>query len=287
MARRRKESAAQRRARSVGEPRAAIMRMLRTISRRVRAFNAEISRVLLPAIASQGKASRGSVVSAPDDGDASIVVATRTDALSNPVLVAALDYLQLWLAAGATEGLASELDRVAVGVGRHNEREVGRVLGINYRDLVGVGDYLDSFRDKNVALIESLMGQQLVDITKILENGERQGLRVEVLRDQIRHKFGVSKSKASLLARDQVLKLNGDITRQRHQNLGIESYIWTTSQDEKVRGNDRNDRTNHVVLDGQEFRWDTPPDVGDGRRLHPGQDYQCRCTAAPVLRNLF
>lgn len=46
-------------------------------------------------------------------------------------------------------------------------------------------------------------------------------------------------------------------------------YIWRTSGDNKVRAT-------HAVNNGKIFAWDNPPETG-----HPGDDYNCRCTAEP------
>jgi SPP1 gp7 family putative phage head morphogenesis protein len=114
------------------------------------------------------------------------------------------------------------------------------------------------------------------------------GERVEGLRDKLQERFAVSQSKADLIARDQVLKLNGQVTRERQKASGITEYIWTTARDERVRGNPNglypNSSHDHYSLDGTRQRWDAPPQVADdGTTAHPGEDYQCRCVAAPVL----
>lgn len=46
-------------------------------------------------------------------------------------------------------------------------------------------------------------------------------------------------------------------------------YIWRTRNDGKVR-------SSHADREGQVFSWDDPPVGG-----HPGEDYNCRCTAEP------
>jgi SPP1 gp7 family putative phage head morphogenesis protein len=62
----------------------------------------------------------------------------------------------------------------------------------------------------------------------------------------------------------------GLINQLRQQDLGIETYIWRSRDDAKVR-----DR--HAANDDRLFRWDTPPEGG-----HPGQAHNCRCHAEPV-----
>lgn len=49
-------------------------------------------------------------------------------------------------------------------------------------------------------------------------------------------------------------------------------YIWRTRGDGKVR-------STHAVNNGKIFSWDVPPETG-----HPGEDYNCRCTAEPYVR---
>ncbi len=48
-------------------------------------------------------------------------------------------------------------------------------------------------------------------------------------------KSTISNSRAKLLARDQVGKLNGRLTQRRQQDIGVEMYIWSTSRDERMR----------------------------------------------------
>ena len=81
-----------------------------------------------------------------------------------------------------------------------------------------------------------------------------------------------------MLARDQIAKLNGDITQQQQQDAGVVEYVWSTSGDSRVR-------PSHAALNHKRFRWDDPPVVDEktGRRCHPGKDYQCRCCALPVF----
>ena len=95
----------------------------------------------------------------------------------------------------------------------------------------------------------------------------------------------MTKSKANLLARDQVGTLSANLTRTRQESAGVEEYIWSSSGDERVR-------ECHRELNGQKFRYDDPPamwymtkhgKVYSGRHCNPGEDYQCRCVAKPVF----
>jgi SPP1 gp7 family putative phage head morphogenesis protein len=139
---------------------------------------------------------------------------------------------------------------------------------------------LNGFIHTNVSLIESITRDQLRDAELRISSGIRQGMRVEELAKQIQGEFGVNakaKNRAELIARDQIGKFNGDLNHMRQKELGIEKYIWRTVRDERVR-------PTHAELDGTTQRWDAPPVTEkDGSRNHPGEDFQCRCQAEPVL----
>lgn len=185
--------------------------------------------------------------------------------------------------------LSRDIRVLAARVNDKGDIEFRRLIGISPRKDLGIGAALDQFRDDNVAKIKSLAGQQLDEITTILGDAEIGALRVEEVRKQIQDRFSVNRSKADLLARDQILKLNGDLTKTRQSAVGITQYIWTTSHDERVRGTPGGKwpKGLHYDLDGTIQNWNAPPICSlDGRREHPGGDYQCRCTAFPVLPEL-
>jgi SPP1 gp7 family putative phage head morphogenesis protein len=94
------------------------------------------------------------------------------------------------------------------------------------------------------------------------------------------------RARAELSARDQTLQLNADMAQQSQAAAGVTHYVWSTSQDSSVREDvkGRGD-PDHAHLDGLTFSWDEPPVTCErtGDRNHPGQDFQCRCVAVPVL----
>ena len=53
--------------------------------------------------------------------------------------------------------------------------------------------------------------------------------------------------------------------------LDVESYIWRSRDDSRVR-------TAHAEYDDRIFSWSDPPQGG-----HPGQGWDCRCTAGPII----
>jgi SPP1 gp7 family putative phage head morphogenesis protein len=139
----------------------------------------------------------------------------------------------------------------------------------------------DNWIKDNLALIKSVQGRQLEELEVVVSSGLRRGIRVEDIRKELQQKIGISKSRAALIARDQTNKLYGEMTEHRQQGVGITEYDWDDSDDERVR-------PRHRVLgkpDNRRQKWAEPPivDTKTGRRAHPGQDYQCRCQALPVI----
>lgn len=162
-----------------------------------------------------------------------------------------------------------------------NGRSLRRVLGV---DVVAAEPWLkpriQKFVSQNVDLISSLRSEHLrkikLQVGKVVENG----VRNETYAAQIEAQFGSELAKvtsnvqarAKLIARDQISKLNGQLTETRQTAAGFTHYQWVTAGDERVRDS-------HRAKNGKIFKWSEPPsDTG-----HPGDDFQCRCYASPVL----
>lgn len=134
---------------------------------------------------------------------------------------------------------------------------------------------VDVFRDDQLRLIQSLAFEKVQRVRKVLD--ANRGARVEDVAKRIRIETGAERSKAQLIARDQVLKLNASVTWMKHTAAGITEYEWSTSGDERVR-------QGHARLNGRRFKYADPPVVDEsGRTAHPGQDYRCRCLAIPLI----
>ncbi len=165
--------------------------------------------------------------------------------------------------------------RVLVDV---NTKEMRRVLRISIADQsLSVQAAASVWRTNNVNLISSISDRLYGDVFDILTEAANSGMRNETLADRIQERFAVSDSRARLIARDQILKGNSSLTQARHREAGITQYVWSTSNDERVR-------EMHRDLNGQTFSWNDPPVTNEqGDTNAPGTDYSCRCVARPIL----
>jgi SPP1 gp7 family putative phage head morphogenesis protein len=124
---------------------------------------------------------------------------------------------------------------------------------------------------ENARLIRSVDERLLDEVAAVVSEGVEAGKRTETIAGELARRLEVSESRARLIARDQVGKLNAAVTQERLKAAGATAYRWSTSRDERVR-------PSHAALEGKVFAWDHPPAEG-----HPGAAVLCRCVAIPVF----
>ncbi len=144
--------------------------------------------------------------------------------------------------------------------------------------------FIRAFVNNNVLLMKNASEDMIKGITQAVLTGAKSGVRPAEIQKQIQKQFNVTKSRARLIARDQVSKLYGQINRQRQADIGVVRYQWGDSDDSRVRHSHAlNDnkimqwKNNNVELSGG--KWVTRA----GYKGVPGEDYQCRCVAYPFM----
>ena len=126
--------------------------------------------------------------------------------------------------------------------------------------------------NQNIELIHSIDRRTLESIRyarseNIIRAVDRKIL-VEELMESIMRMADVNEKRAALIACDQVGKLNSQLAQLEQMNQGVDSYIWVTMGDSRVR-------PQHRERSGKRYYWKKPPEGG-----HPGYAIRCRCTAA-------
>lgn len=161
------------------------------------------------------------------------------------------------------------------------KKAISKTLGINiledYYDGPFYAQMIEDWVKQNVGLITTLEDECLDRMEKVVLDGYLSGKLVTQITEDIQASYKMTKSHARLIARDQMGKLNCQITKHQQTSCGVKKYNWITCRDDRVR-------SSHKALDGKTFDWEHPPVVDkNGRRCHPGEDYQCRCIADPVF----
>lgn len=100
------------------------------------------------------------------------------------------------------------------------------------------------------------------------------GGRAEDLQKIIQKSYGESEARAKFIASQETRLMTAKFRETRYRSAGSEGYIWRT-----VKGSPKHPvRDTHKILDGKKFKWSDPPVTSkDGRRNHPGEDFNCRC----------
>lgn len=177
--------------------------------------------------------------------------------------------------------------RYAQATGRHQRdqlfNQMKAVVGVDLPSIVdrGLKPAVKQFVAENVALIKTVPTEYFQNVESEVLRGMRAGDRASEIEDRLEEHAGVAQNRSALIARDQVLKFNGDLNRVRQQNLGVESYVWRGTPDGR-------ERPEHVENNNQTFRWDDPPgDPADPHvGTHPGTAISCRCYADPLVEDL-
>lgn len=178
---------------------------------------------------------------------------------------------------------------------RHTERfkqSLRSAVGIDLQNVLSRFDLDDEFTlavRRNVALIKGMADETLKRIETRVTTSVMRGGGHRTLAKDLTHELGIMQQRAKLIARDQTAKLNSDLNRMRQEQVGIATYEWSTSQDERVRDS-------HAAMEGRICKWDDPTvyrDEGDtewrsrssigGVELHPGEDIQCRCVPVAIM----
>lgn len=181
-------------------------------------------------------------------------------------------------------GAATVTDRAAQGlvalvaqrVEKYNKEQYHRLLrrayGVDvFKAEPALARILRPWEAENIGLIKSIPEQYLDTLHGRVVAAVRKGTSLRDMTAQIRQTYDLPRQRAELIARDQIGKLNGDLTEYRQTNIGVKKYRWRGVLDER-------ERDEHVAREGQEFEWDNPP--ADG---HPGKPIRCRCWAEAIL----
>ena len=207
-----------------------------------------------------------------------------------------MEALKVWGMAKASELLAVVILK-ASQIGDWNTKQfkqsIKTVVGVDpISKNQGYQTLIQSWSKENSRLITSIQSNLLDDVAGVTQRGMSAGKSINDISKEIKDRYGVTKSRARTIARTEVGKLNGNLTKVRNQELGIKTYFWATSNDERVRDS-------HRALNGMLCRWDDDRVYSDdngkswkrrsGKMFigKPGDDINCRCTSRANVNQLL
>jgi SPP1 gp7 family putative phage head morphogenesis protein len=115
-------------------------------------------------------------------------------------------------------------------------------------------------------------------LREIVETHVFAGRPRKELIEKIEGRLHVGYNRAKFIARQETSLYTAKLKESQYKASGIDKYRWMTVGDDAVRHS-------HKEHNRKVFTWDNPPIVDPltGRRAHPGEDFNCRCTASPIV----
>lgn len=139
-----------------------------------------------------------------------------------------------------------------------------------------MNDVLQATIGEQVSLIKSIASQHLGEVEGMVMRSVSAGRDLGTLTEDLQKRYGITKRRAALIARDQNNKATANMQIARQQALGITEGIWMHSRGGK------HPRKSHVDFSGQKF------DLAKGAFLDgvwtvPGREIGCRCVYRAVV----
>lgn len=209
-------------------------------------------------------------------------------------------------------GVEEEIDPLLGAAEREQRAAEGRVVSPMGIDVLGGEPWLREVLAERGQGFAALIRDVGVEVETLVARAALEALEKgrprSWLREQVQKAGGIGERRAKTIARDQVGKLQGALHQARQEDLGIDSYIWRTSRDERTAGNPSGlypdpkpgstTHGNHWDREGRRFLWEKRGgklvEVLDGGKTrvteyadgHPGEPIQCRCHGEPVIEGL-
>lgn len=243
------------------EPTAEQERQLRGIARApISAWNTEIDGNILPAY------ERDLQFAAVSAGAAGVDSIRQTLAASASVTA---------LAASATEvRLRDYFERLEEWHRRLFVESIRRSIRVDASTVltrVSIQPQLEAVIQRNVGLIRGLDSDMRRTVERVVYDAYNAQDSRNRLRRRLKIDLGFAPARAKLIARDQLGKIAGEFDRIRHEQLGVNKFVWIHSLEE-------NPRPEHLARHNQVFPWSRPPGG-----VIPGQEINCRCRAAAYV----
>lgn len=149
---------------------------------------------------------------------------------------------------------------------------------VDFKMTAEMNDVIQASIGEQVGLIKSIAQQHLTDVEGIVMRSVSQGRDLKYLSDQLQKKYGVTKRRAALIARDQNNKMTANFVRVRQAGVGATQAIWVHSHGGKTP------RPSHIKAGQDKLVYDI--DKGaylDGKWVWPGTEINCRCVSKTIV----
>ena len=151
-------------------------------------------------------------------------------------------------------------------------------FSVKFRMTRPMQDVMTATIGAQVGLIKSIASEHLSEVQGLVMRSVQQGRDLATLTTELETRYGITRRRAALIARDQNNKATASMLRVRYEELGLTQAIWMHS------GGGKEPRPTHVANSGKAYNvsegW-LDPAVNE--RVWPGTLINCRCVARPIL----
>ena len=152
-------------------------------------------------------------------------------------------------------------------------------FAIEFKMTATANDVMQAIIGEQVGLIKSIASQHLSEVEGLVMRSVSQGRDLKTLSDELQERYGVTKRRAALIARDQNNKATASMNRVRQEELGITEAIWLHSHAGKEP------RPSHMAANGKRYNLSEGMKL-DGKYTWPGVEINCRCVSRSVIPGL-
>ena len=194
---------------------------------------------------------------------------------------------------GVSDDLKAEISYAAEQVARKVSSSIAEMtemtVGKPYYPQAAKESLLKDWEANFQMLCVSAESDAKKDIARLVTQAKNEGWNGKQLEKAVKKDLPEKyANRASLIARTETAKLNTSVTMETYKEIGCQYYMWMATLDERVR-------PDHAVMNGlicsatdptvwYEENPDDPMHPIEHKRddtmvhMHPGEDFQCRCT---------
>lgn len=188
------------------------------------------------------------------------------------------------------EGFKEEIAAIAQSIGRNVSNVIANssemIVGQPYYPPEAKEEIFTTWEANFQMLCKSAESDAKKDMARLVSQAKNEGWNGKQLERAVRNELPEKyANRAALIARTESAKLNSEVTRSTFREIGVRYYMWMSTMDERTR-------PDHAMMNGlicsvddpNVWYEETPEGLVEHERdgtmvhLHPGYDYQCRCT---------
>lgn len=163
------------------------------------------------------------------------------------------------------------------------------IIGHPYFPPENARKIVETWHSNFLELCKSAETDTKAEISRIVSTGKMQGWNKKQVETAVKERLPAkTKHRAELIARTELGKLNSSVNMETMKSVGIRYYKWLSTLDTRCRASHA--AMNNVIcsLDDPTVYFEDNPENGakpikhnrtaDMVKLHPGFDFQCRCS---------